>query len=371
METWPEIRGWRRTMRAELLARRLAVPRGERQRIGSVLREQLRTQFPELHRACIGFYWAFKGEIDVRDVIEDFLALGATAALPVVVRKQQPLEFWAWHPRMKLWRGMWDIPVPAEPSPVRPTALLVPLLGFDAAGYRLGYGGGYYDRTLATMNPRPLTIGVGYELGRLATIHPLPHDQPLDAIVTEAETVRFRDGGEPLGRAVEIGRPASTTEHDGDDVACASPPCFMHEIAAEYLGYLSTSETISLLNLLLEGERAGTRAVAKISSQAATGPARATLLDIAADEGRFCAMLARHVARLGGTPSPRTGAFYDKLIALDALDARIDLLNRGQAWVVRELQKALPKIGDDVLRLDLETMLEVHERNILRCGELR
>jgi 5-formyltetrahydrofolate cyclo-ligase len=63
--------------------------------------------------------------------------------------------------------------------------LIVPLLGFDAAGYRLGYGGGYYDRTLAAMAPRPLSIGVGYELGRLDTIHPQAHDIPLDAIVTE------------------------------------------------------------------------------------------------------------------------------------------------------------------------------------------
>src|SRR5262249_43468727 len=62
-------------------------------------------------------------------------------------------------------------------------------------------GGGYYDRTLATMNPRPLTIGVGYELGRLKTIYPKPHDIPLDAIVTEAGATRFRYRGEPLGHS--------------------------------------------------------------------------------------------------------------------------------------------------------------------------
>jgi 5-formyltetrahydrofolate cyclo-ligase len=63
--------------------------------------------------------------------------------------------------------------------------LLVPLIGFDHAGYRLGYGGGYFDRTLAVTAPKPLTIGIGYELGRLETIHPQPHDIPMDAIVTE------------------------------------------------------------------------------------------------------------------------------------------------------------------------------------------
>jgi 5-formyltetrahydrofolate cyclo-ligase len=81
-------------------------------------------------------------------------------------------------------RGIWNIPIPRERNSVRPTALLVPLVGFDAAGYRLGYGGGYYDRPLATLVPKPLTIGVGYELGRLETIYPQPHDIPMDAIVT-------------------------------------------------------------------------------------------------------------------------------------------------------------------------------------------
>lgn len=184
MEGWEEIRKWRRSMRAELLVRRSAVPRSEKLRVRSVLRDQIWEEFPELRHGCIGFYWPFKAEIDLRHLVRDCLALGAEAALPVVVEKRQPMEFWAWRPRMKLARGIWSIRVPAEPNAVRPTVLLVPLLGFDAAGYRLGYGGGYYDRTLATMNPKPLTIGVSYELGRLKTIHPQPHDIPLDAIVT-------------------------------------------------------------------------------------------------------------------------------------------------------------------------------------------
>jgi 5-formyltetrahydrofolate cyclo-ligase len=138
------------------------------------------------------FYWPFQGEIDVRHLVRNFLALGADAALPVVVEARQPLEFWSWRPRMKLTRGVWNIPVPGDRSPVQPTVLLVPLLGFDAAGYRLGHGGGYYDRTLATVAQKPLTIGIGYELGRLQTIYPQPHDIPMDAIVTESGVVRFR-----------------------------------------------------------------------------------------------------------------------------------------------------------------------------------
>ncbi len=249
MENWEEIRKWRRSTRAELLARRLAVPRAEKPRVRSVLRDLIWGQFPELHRGCIGFYWPFKGEIDLRHLVRDLLALGAEAALPVVVETRQPLEFRAWRPRMKLTRGIWSIPVPSEPNAVRPTALLVPLLGFDAAGYRLGYGGGYYDRTLATMRPRPLTIGVGYELGRLETIHPQPHDIPLDAIVTEAGCARFRHRGEPfaggtpgspmdrkLDDALKGTFPASDPfdlSHD-DRSTYASPPCFMHELDPTY-----------------------------------------------------------------------------------------------------------------------------------------
>ena len=102
-----------------------------------------------------------------------------------MAKKGRPLEFWSWQPEMKLIRGIWNIPIPSERNPVNPTNLLVPLVGFDAAAYRLGHGGGYYDRTLANLNPRPFTIGVGYEFGRLETIYPQPHDIPMDSIVTE------------------------------------------------------------------------------------------------------------------------------------------------------------------------------------------
>lgn len=183
MDDWEKIREWRRLTRIELLSRRLAIPPREKRTVRLTVYERLRERFPELRYASIGFYWPFKGEIDLRHLIGDFLALGAEAALPVVVEKKQPLEFWSWNPRMKMRRGIWNIPIPHERNPVRPTALLVPLVGFDTAGYRLGYGGGYYDRTLAHLARKPLTIGIGYELGRLETIYPQSHDTPMDAIV--------------------------------------------------------------------------------------------------------------------------------------------------------------------------------------------
>jgi 5-formyltetrahydrofolate cyclo-ligase len=182
---WNEVKAWRRARRKALIERRMAQPKG--------LAEAARQTVSALVRACvigrpsevIGFCWPFRGEIDLRPLVRELVALGHRAALPAVVANAQPLEFWAWRPGDALQRGVWGIPIPAERTPVQPTAVLAPLVGFDEAGYRLGYGGGYFDRTLASLSPRPLAIGVGLELGRLPTIRPQPHDIPLDAIATE------------------------------------------------------------------------------------------------------------------------------------------------------------------------------------------
>jgi 5-formyltetrahydrofolate cyclo-ligase len=191
-QTWDDIRDWRRSLRLQLRSKRSALPRSEKESVTVTVLDLVRGNFPELSNACIGFYWPFQGEIDLRRLVRDFLSLGAEAALPVVVERQQPMEFWSWRPGVKLGRGIWNIPVPRDRDLVKPTVLLVPLLGFDAAGYRLGQGGGYYDRTLANLPQRPLTIGIGYEFGRLETIHPQPHDIPMDAIVTERGVERAR-----------------------------------------------------------------------------------------------------------------------------------------------------------------------------------
>lgn len=158
--------------------------------------ETLRVRFPGLRGARIGFYWTIRDEIDVRPAVEAFIRDGAEASLPVIVERRRPLEFWKWSPETAMEPGIWDIPVPAERHPVRPTALLVPVLGFDEDCFRLGYGGGYYDRTLAALSPRPFTIGIGYEAGRLDTVFPQNHDIPLDAIVTEARVIGSPERGE-------------------------------------------------------------------------------------------------------------------------------------------------------------------------------
>jgi 5-formyltetrahydrofolate cyclo-ligase len=197
VQSWDEIRQWRRLRRAELIERRIALPQQQRAEFSERIRRTIAEAFPQLKDALVGFYWPIRGEVALHGLVRGLIEAGARAALPVVVAKQQPLEFRAWQPGARMARGVWNIPIPAAGQVVRPGTLLVPLVGFDSRGYRLGYGGGFYDRTLAALSPKPLAIGVGYELGRLATIHPQPHDLPMDALVTEAGVVHFRHRDPP------------------------------------------------------------------------------------------------------------------------------------------------------------------------------
>ncbi|SAK77322.1 5-formyltetrahydrofolate cyclo-ligase [Caballeronia glebae] len=138
----------------------------------------------------VGFYWPVAGEFDARDALARWLGADATrtAALPVVVKPHAPMVFHAWRADAPMKEGRYRIPVPAEEQVVLPELLLIPCVGFDADRYRLGYGGGYYDRTLAAWpnGARPVTIGVAYESGQCKTLPRETHDMPLDAIITES-----------------------------------------------------------------------------------------------------------------------------------------------------------------------------------------
>ncbi|MDO5706472.1 MAG: 5-formyltetrahydrofolate cyclo-ligase [Paracoccus sp. (in: a-proteobacteria)] len=110
---------------------------------------------------------------------------GAQVVLPVVQTPHAPLIFRRWTPDCRMVQGFWKIPVPADGPAMVPDVVLSPVVGWDDAGFRLGYGGGYYDRTLAALRPRPVVIGVGLQAARVATIFPQPHDIAMDVIVTE------------------------------------------------------------------------------------------------------------------------------------------------------------------------------------------
>lgn len=186
VKAWNEIRAWRSSMRKTLLDSRTAMTPGARKAIGIRAKQHLLTAVQWPCSAVLGIYWPIRGEIDVLDIARQHIDAGGTVALPVVTHRNAAVEFWRWHPLARMQRGFWNIPVPADPEPVCPDLLIVPLVGHDAAGYRLGYGGGYYDRTLAALDPRPLRVGIGYAEAVLDTIHPQPHDIPMSFIVTEA-----------------------------------------------------------------------------------------------------------------------------------------------------------------------------------------
>ncbi len=181
-----EVKSWRRGERQRLLAARTGAAPALRREWGSAIEERLRTILADRPGITLGAYWPFRAEFDPRPLIDWLIAAGSAAALPAVIDKKGPLEYRAWRPGEPLVDGVWNIPIPERRDLVVPQAVLAPLVGFDRDCYRLGYGGGYFDRTLAALAPRPLAIGVGFEASLIETILPQPHDIPMDLIVTEA-----------------------------------------------------------------------------------------------------------------------------------------------------------------------------------------
>jgi 5-formyltetrahydrofolate cyclo-ligase len=180
-----EFRAWRKEKRAELLRMRgVLTPEAHERKSGQVM-ERLLSAFRHFGSATVSFYWPFRGEISALPFMEYVLSAGGSAALPVVLGKGLALEFRLWKPGDPMASGVYDIPYPATGECVEPDVLIAALVGFDSACYRLGYGGGYYDRTLAAAGKKPLSIGIGFESARLETIYPQPYDVPMDWIVTE------------------------------------------------------------------------------------------------------------------------------------------------------------------------------------------
>lgn len=186
---WPEIAAWRKAERERLIALRLAIPAHTRADMAYAIAAALDASLGDLGDRMVSLYWPFRGEPDLRPWMERIAARGGRTALPVVVEKGRPLVFRAWRAGEPLEKGVWNIPVPSGGQPVLPDVVIAPLVGFDPAHYRLGYGGGFFDRTIAAMAPRPRVIGVGYDLQAIETIRPQPHDIPMDVIVTETSAL--------------------------------------------------------------------------------------------------------------------------------------------------------------------------------------
>jgi 5,10-methenyltetrahydrofolate synthetase len=222
-----ELMAWRRNLRRELVARRLAVPAERLQTWRLAIDQNLQFGFPGLARGVVAFCWPIQNEYDARHLVRRLRGEGATTVLPVVLAPKTPLVFREWHPGAEMALGKLDIPYPKTGAALAPDTVLLPVNGFDQRGYRLGYGGGFFDRTLASLHaPKPTVIGVGFELAAIATIHPQPWDMPMDYVVTERGVYR-RDE-----RTLEyLGVPGNTRGS-----SLRSPVCYAGELAPGYFG---------------------------------------------------------------------------------------------------------------------------------------
>ena len=218
--TIDDVKCWRKAERARLIAAREHLEAATRARFRERIDGHLWRSFPGLGAAKLAFCWPIRGEYDARRLAEKLREHGAVTALPVIVAPKQPLVFREWHPGVTLASGPLGIPYPVGSDDVTPTVALLPMIGWDKAGYRLGFGGGYFDRTLASLAPKPVVIGVSYELAKIDTIRPQSWDIPMDWVVTERGVYR-RD---PEGLAF-LGEPLP-----GEPGALASPVCYAAEL---------------------------------------------------------------------------------------------------------------------------------------------
>jgi 5,10-methenyltetrahydrofolate synthetase len=386
VKDWNEIKAWRKERRAELVARRVAFGADERHNWNERVSTSLGQFVPVTTGAVVGFCWPFKGEIDARFAVRRWREQGAVAALPEVVEKTGPLQFREWWPAAPMRPGVYDIPVPDGTRVLAPDIAIVPMNGFDQQGYRLGYGGGYFDRTIAALEHRVLAIGVTFEALRLPSIYPQVHDIPMDFVVTEAGV--YRGGGAPLAlldaaaavaeAKLLLARRGLPRHHGAAPVpeagGYASPACSAHEIAPDYFGtvpLLSAAELIELLNLLLEAERAGAKVLAAFLEEYPRDTrAWRQLAALQRDEAQNCVILIDLVKKLGGKPSAATGEFLGKALAIEGRLARLQFLNRGQGWVARKIGEALPQVRENIARAALVAMRDSHLLNIEACDAL-
>jgi 5-formyltetrahydrofolate cyclo-ligase len=178
---------WRKAERLRLIALRCALAAQDRELRTAAIARKLDEMLAVRSNEVVSAYWPIRAEPDLRPWMREACVRGLRVALPVAVELGQPMTFREWRPDAAMARGLWKIPYPADGPEVSPTTVLAPLVGFDAACYRLGYGGGFFDRTLTVMVRKPVVIGLGYPQLRIATIFPQRHDIPMDWIVTGIE----------------------------------------------------------------------------------------------------------------------------------------------------------------------------------------
>jgi 5-formyltetrahydrofolate cyclo-ligase len=169
-------------LRRTLIAQRSALPVTTRTRWDASLCSQLIAWCAAHPVQMLGVYWPIRGEPDLMPAYEKLAKGKVQLALPTVLNNDAPLAYSVWTPGDALLTHKFGVPVPVRFNAAFPDAILIPCVGFTAQGFRLGYGGGFYDRTLAT-SPRPFAIGVAYACA-FTDFDIAPHDMALDLILT-------------------------------------------------------------------------------------------------------------------------------------------------------------------------------------------
>ena len=181
----------KKALRKALLEQRMAMP--DRQQRADLLQRVMRIWLVGRPDIVIGAYWPIKGEFDPLPALHRWKEDGELLdqpqprriGLPVVNREHKTMTFHVWYPGCPMEEDAYGIPKPKDTELVVPTLLFAPCVGYGPGGYRLGYGGGFYDRMLASLEPRPTTVGLGYATEFIADLQPHTHDVPLDAILND------------------------------------------------------------------------------------------------------------------------------------------------------------------------------------------
>ncbi|MCK7611641.1 5-formyltetrahydrofolate cyclo-ligase [Roseibium sediminicola] len=182
-QTYLDVRQFRKSERERLYQKRRQQGQSDRQTATSALIARLREVLTDRQFETIAVYWPIRGEPDLRPLMTELYGAGKKVLLPVVLERKAPLIFRPWSPGCEMIRGTWNILVPANGPPQHPQIVIAPVVGIDKDLYRLGNGGGYYDRTLASMNAKPLVVGVGFAFSQIETIFPMAWDLPMDMAI--------------------------------------------------------------------------------------------------------------------------------------------------------------------------------------------
>jgi len=177
---------WKKHQRKRLISARENIPEKTHWEWSQAISGNLIQKLPNPQQMIIGIYCPFRGEYDPRSIARYLIQNGATLALPEIIGKDIPLCFREWSIDTPMKNGAYDIPIPVDTQIVRLDAVIIPMVGFDQRGYRLGYGSGFFDRTLASYQRQPLSLGVAFEMQRLEDTYPQAHDIAMHYVITEA-----------------------------------------------------------------------------------------------------------------------------------------------------------------------------------------